>query len=45
MAEKRKARAQSLNDATFDGVSEPGNGRDTDLTVPPGCDGDADAFC
>jgi hypothetical protein len=27
MAEKRKANAQSLNDATFDGDSDEGSGR------------------
>ena len=35
MAEKRKARAQSLNDATFDGLSETGSSN-MSPDYPPG---------
>ena len=38
MAENRKARAQSLNDATLDGVSDVGRGRGIEPNVSGGCD-------
>jgi hypothetical protein len=38
MLENLKARAQSLNDATLDGVSDVGSGRAIKPTVTRGCD-------
>jgi hypothetical protein len=38
MAENRKARAQSLNDATFEGVSDVGRGRAIESNVSGGYD-------
>ena len=38
MAENLKASAQSLNDATLEGVSDAGSGRAIEPTVTRGCD-------
>jgi hypothetical protein len=43
IAENRKARAQSLNDATFDGDRDRGSGRAIDGRLSTACDIDADA--
>src|SRR5439155_20062308 len=43
MAENRKASAQSLKDATFEGEREVGSGNGIGRIVGPPCDRDADS--